>query len=275
MQQIVNFLIKNSNNLLFLLLLSTGLGFTIQSHSYHKSKIISSANFVSGNVYNELSKLNEYLSLRGQNQALAAENARLKMLLFNKKDTVVPIINPNLSGFHHTDVILAKVINNSYTRQENYLTLNVGQKIGVKTDMGVVNDQGIVGIIENTSANFATVQSILNVNSKINAKLKKSNHFGTLTWNGENTGFVQLVDIPRLASVKKGDTIVTGEQSDIFPENVNIGIVEKLYTDDETNYFTLDIKLFNDMTNLGHVYVIKKAVSLEKKSLEAKTTKNE
>jgi rod shape-determining protein MreC len=67
------------------------------------------------------------------------------------------------------------------------------------------------------------VISILNVRSRINAKIKKSNHFGSLVWNARSTGFVQLIDVPRLAAIRKGDTIVTGGQSVIFPENINIG----------------------------------------------------
>jgi rod shape-determining protein MreC len=97
--------------------------------------------------------------------------------------------------------------------------------------MGVINNLGLVGIIENTSPRYSTVISILNVKSRINAKIKKSNHFGSLIWNGKSTGFVQLIDVPRLASVRKGDTIVTGMQSEIFPENINIGTIEKIYID--------------------------------------------
>jgi rod shape-determining protein MreC len=37
-----------------------------------------------------------------------------------------------------------------------------------------------------------------------------------------------LIDVPRLASVRKGDTIVTGMQSVIFPENINIGTIDKV-----------------------------------------------
>jgi rod shape-determining protein MreC len=77
-----------------------------------------------------------------------------------------------------------------------------------------------------------------------------------------------LIDVPRLASVRKGDTIVTGMQSEIFPENINIGTIEKVYIDNKTNYYTLDIKLFNDMTNLGHVYVLKSKYRDELNNLE-------
>ncbi len=276
MQQIFNFIMKNSHRLLFLLLLGISIGLTIQFHAYHKSKIISSANFVSGSVYEKINETEEYFNLRTQNENLAIENARLKMLLFNKKDTIIPIIN-DLQGVEKTNIILSKVIHNSYDVYENFLTINSGAKQGVKKDMGVINDLGIVGIVDNTSNNFATIISILNKKNLINAKIKKSDHFGSLSWNGKSTGFVQLIDVPRSASVRKGDTIVTGGRSVIFPENINIGTVDKIYIDNETNYYTLNIKLFNDMTNLGHVYIIKNCDALEIKKLEATTTiiKNE
>ena len=257
MQQIFNFIFKNSNKLLFLLLLGISLTLTIQSHSFHRSKIISSANFLSGGVYEKVSAINEYLNLKSQNDALAIENAQLKNLLFNRKDTTAIKKIDSIKGVKPSDIVVSKVIHNSYNVHENYLTINSGELKGVKPDMGVINSLGIIGIIENTSPKYATVISILNKKSQINAKIKKSNHFGSLIWNGKSTGFVQLVDVPRLAAIRKGDTIVTGGQSVIFPENINIGTIDKIQIDDQTNYYTITVKLFNDMTNLGHVYIIK------------------
>lgn len=275
MQQIFNFILKNSNRLLFLLLLVISLSLTIQSHSYHKSKMISSANFFTGGIYEKINNIDEYFHLRSQNEELAKENARLKSLLFNQKDTTkLPQID-SIKGVKKTDIIVAKVIRNSYSVHENYLTIDNGSASGIKPNMGVINSAGIVGIVENTSKNYATIISILNIKSQINAKIKKSNHFGSLVWNGKSTGFVQLIDVPRLAGVRKGDTIVTGGQSIIFPENIGIGTIEKVYIDNVTNYYTLDIKLFNDMTNLGHVYIIKNKDAEEISNLENQNKKNE
>ena len=275
MQQIVNFILKNSNRLLFLLLLVISLSLTIQSHSYHKSKIISSANFFTGGIYEKVNNIDEYFSLRAQNDELALENARLKSLLFNQKDTAkLPEID-SIKGVKKTDIIVSKVIRNSYSTFENYLTINSGAASGIKPNMGVINSAGIIGIVDNTSKDYATIISILNVKSQINAKIKKSNHFGSLVWNAKSTGFVQLIDVPRLAGVRKGDTIVTGGQSIIFPENIGIGTIEKVYIDNVTNYYTLDIKLFNDMTNLGHVYIIKNKDAEEISNLENQAKKDE
>ncbi|MBN8643188.1 MAG: rod shape-determining protein MreC [Flavobacteriales bacterium] len=273
MQQIFNFIFKNSYRMLFLLLIGISLGLTIQSHSYHKSKLISSANFMSGGVYQKMNNVEEYFNLKIQNEELARENARLKSLLFNQKDSTTIKEVDSVFGVKKINIIESKVIKNSYNVHQNYLTLNSGYKQGVKNDMGVINSLGIVGVIENTSANYSTVLSILNTNKlKFNAKIKKSGHFGSLTWNGKNAGYVQLIDVPRLAQVRKGDTVVTGGQSEIFPENINIGAIEKVYIDDETNFYTLDIRLFNDMTSLGYVYIIKNKDTPEIKKLEKLTT---
>lgn len=275
MQQIFNFLFKNSNRLLFLLLLCVSLLLTIQSHSYHKSRVISSANFLTGGVYEKINNVTEYLNLKTENDALALENARLKSIIFNTKDTTSIRKPENLKSVAPEDIIVSKVIHNTYNTLENFLTLNSGSNDGVKSDMGVINSLGIVGIIDRISPNYSTVVSILNTRSQINAKVKKSNHFGSLTWNGKSTGFVQLIDVPRLASVRKGDTIVTGGQSVIFPENINIGTINNVYIDSITNYYTLNIKLFNDMTNLGHVYIIKSKDRDEVNNLEKTSKKDE
>jgi len=258
MQQIVNFIYKNSNKLLFLLLLGISLFLTVQSHSYHRSKVVSSANFLTGGVYESLNNVNEYFDLKDHNEQLAAENAKLRSLLLTIADSTVIHRADSIKGVSRTNIIVSKVIHNSYNVFENYLTINSGTNDGVQPDMGVVNSQGIVGIVDKVSKNYATVISVLNIKSQINAKIKKSNHFGTLNWNGKSTGFVQLIDVPRLAAIRKGDTIVTGGQSIIFPENIGIGTIDKIYIDSETNYYTINVKLFNDMTNLGHVYIIKR-----------------
>lgn len=243
--------------MLFLLLLVVSLTFTVQSHSYHRSKVISSANFLSGGVYEQINSVSEYLNLKKQNDELALENARLKSIIFNTKDSIPKARLDSIKGVRPDDIIVSKVIHNSYNVYENYLTIQGGSARGIQPDMGVINSSGIIGIVDKTSKNYATVISILNVKSLINAKIKKTNHFGSLVWNGKSTGFVQLIDVPRLASVRKGDTIVTGGQSVIFPENIGIGTIDKIYIDNKTNYYTLNVKLFNDMTNLGHIYIIK------------------
>ena len=275
MQQILNFIFKNSILILFLLLLGISLTLTIQSHSYHRNQAVTSANAVSGYVYEQINSVEEYLSLRTQNEQLAAENAALKKMLFNAKDTtgLKPAELPKIiaDSLGHYNVIQSKVISNSYNVHENYLTINSGSRDGIKPDMGVVSSKGVIGIVEKTSGGYATVISVLNLKFKLDAKIKKNNHYGSLIWNGENAGYAQLIDVPRLAEVHKGDTIVTGGRSVIFPEGIPIGKIDKVFVDKKTNYYTLNIRLFNDMTSLGHVYVIENKDKDEIIKLEEET----
>ncbi|EKT4550026.1 rod shape-determining protein MreC [Flavobacterium psychrophilum] len=273
MQQIINFVFKNSTRMLFLLLLITSLTLTIQSHSYHRSTIVNSTNILTGTVFEKVSEVNTYFNLREQNNKLAQENATLRKIIFNQKDSTTILKKDSLKGYDKIDVIQSRIINNSYNVPENYLTINSGSLQGIKEDMGVVNSQGIVGIVEKVSPKYATILSVLNIKSQINAKVKKSNHFGSLVWNAKNAGYVQLIDVPRLATVKKGDTVVTGGRSTIFPENIPVGIIDKIYTDTETNYYTINVRLFNDMTNLNHVYIISNKESAEINKLEKETIK--
>jgi len=272
MQQIINFIIKNSYRLLFLLLLVLSLTLTITSHTYHRSEYINSANSITGSIYTKINEVNEYLSLKEKNKELASENALLKEMLFNKKDTLIRSKTLFRNDLNNFNVVVGKVIRNSFNVRENYITINAGRALGIKTDMGVINDKGVVGIVEKTSTDFATIQSVLNIKSKINAKIKNSDHFGSLIWDGKNVGFAQLIDVPRLASLTKGDSIVTGGNSDIFPENIPIGKIDKIFIDRKTNYYTINVRLFNDMTALGYVYIIENKKKKQKQDLETITT---
>ncbi len=256
MQQIFNFLIRNKNTILFLLLLLFSLFLTIQSHSYQKSKFISSANFLTGGIYSWTSNINSYFNLEEYNQRLLEENQQLRENMANMVDTV-ELQKPEDSLFNDNYTFrTARVINNNFAKIDNYLTINKGEKSGIAKDMGVVTSRGIVGIVENVSTNYATVISILNSNSKINAQLQDTNHFGSLVWNGEDPNVVQLIDVPEIAPVTEGDTIITGGRSLIFPQGVPIGTIENFSMAPNQSYYDINVRLFNDMTNIGYVYII-------------------
>jgi len=276
MQQIIFFISRNSTKLLFLLLLLISLFLTVQTHSFHRSKALHSANFVSGTIYEQANNLTEYLRLKDENQILAEENARLKQILYNSEIIVDSNfqINPALRIAEDYKLLQTKIIRNSYHRKDNYLTIRGGEAQGIQKDMGVINSKGVVGIVENVSINYATVQSILNKHTKISAKVRNTNHFGTITWNGKNTGFVQLIDIPKLVQLHKGDSIVTGGISTIFPENIPIGTVDEVFESQNSNFYTISVRLFNDMTSIGSVYLIENINIREINQLEQETMDN-
>ena len=269
MQQIINFIIRNKNFLLFLLLFGVSILFTIQSHTYHKSKFINSANFLTGGVYNSANNISSYFNLKSQNELLAKENIRLHALLNNSgiKEKDSSYID-SLSFDDSYRFYNANVIKNSYSLTDNFLTINKGKNDSIKQDFGVISSKGIIGIIDRTSKNYATVLSILNTTSRISAQLKNTNHFGSLRWNSNNPNIIQLIDIEKIAPVKIGDTIITSGRSSIFPKGIDIGIVDNFKLDAAENYYEINVKLFNDMTNIEHVYIIENINSKEITNLQ-------
>ena len=268
MQQIIFFLIRNKNFLLFIVLFSISIFLTIQSHSYHKNNFVNSSNSITGGIYTIKSSITNYFNLREENEILIDENTRIRIQLESYKSKVVNQnidTNSILSKYYF---VSAKVINNSFSKTKNKLTIDKGERDSIQLDLGVITSKGIVGIIDNVSNKYATIQSILNTNSQINAKLKNAKHFGSLVWNTEDPNVIQLIDIPRLAPVKIGDTIVTGGKSTIFPEGILIGAVIDFELTEDKNSQNLNIQLFNDMTNLQHVYIIDNLDSQEIINLE-------
>lgn len=269
MQRIINFILNYRNTFLYGFLALIALILTIRSHSYHQSRFFNSSKWVSGKVYGSAASVSGYFSLKEENQRLVQENERLRKLLFNSKTETQPDLDS--TDLDYT-VIDAKVIKNSFASPRNYLTINKGNNDGVSQDMGVITTRGILGIVENTSSGFSTVQSVLNTKSNINAKIKNTNYFGSLVWDARDYRVVQLVDIPRLVPLVVGDTIVTGAMSSIFPEDIPIGIIKKYDLNASKSFYNIDVELFNDMANVKNIYVISNKNKREIEELEELTT---
>ena len=270
MQQILSFFFKNKHFLLFLLLETIAIIFTIQSHSFHKSKFVNSANFITGGIYNRINNVKEFILLKKENTRLAQENVALKNLLNLRgiTDSAVSTTVIDTAKFYQKySYIAAKVINNEFRKSNNYLTLNKGSLNGIKSDMGVINSVGIVGITKSTSKNYTTVLSVLNVNYQINVRLIRSDHFGSLSWDNKDYRTVQLLYLPIQASIKIGDTLITGGKSTIFPEGIPVGTVKSFNTNNN-NYENISVTLFNDMSALSYVEIIDNLDKKEIKDLE-------
>lgn len=270
MQQIIYFIKKFRYFLLFITLEILAIFFTIQHHSYHKSKFVNSANVISGSVYSKINSINEFFYLKFENHLLIEENTRLKNLLEKKeieynKDNFTVIDTSKY--FQKYEYLVAKVINNNFTKKNNFLTINKGTNDGLIADLGVINSNGIIGVIKNVSSRFSTVLSILNSNSKINIRLKNSDHFGTLVWDGKDYNISQITDIPRQSVIKVGDTIISGGKSAIFPEGINVGVI-KDFKFENNQYLEINVTLFNDMSSLGYVQVVKNLQKKEQLNLE-------
>ena len=273
MQQLIYFFQRYKTFLFFLFLEIIAVALIINNNSFHKSKVISSSNFVTGGIYEKASEFTEYLNLKNSNKLLSEENTLLKNkleLLYAVIDTVKTAIHP--SEYNQRFLFInGKTTNNSYSKANNFITINRGSKQGVTNEMAVTNSKGIIGITDNVSPNFSRVQSILNSKSRINAGFKNNNYYGTLKWDGADYNTVQLTDIPRQAIFKIGDTVITGGKSTIFPKGIPVGFVSQIPKKLSASN-TINVTLFNDMSNIGHVYVI---TNLNKNEIKKVENKNE
>jgi rod shape-determining protein MreC len=273
MQQIIDFIIRKKDVVVYLILLLFSLLLIINSNYFHKSKILLFSNSITNYTFDKFSFFNEYFELKKINSSLIDENLFLKSRLekvYNNNS--IDSLKNGIFKYKN-----AKVISNNLSSFKNHLIINKGADDGLKNEMGVINSTGIVGIINRTSKNYSSVMSVLNIETKINAKVKRTSHFGTLEWDGLSNNYLLLNDIPETADIKVGDSIITGGMSLIFPEGINVGVVSKVinknkyndsllrlntnngkYLDFEfrENYLNIEVKLHTNMNNLNNVYVI-------------------
>ena len=276
MQQLIYFIRKYRYFLFFIFLELIAFQLIINNQSFHKSKLINSANSIIGGFYNKTNSISDYFQLDKENKELLNENLILRNRLEKLSQKIDTIAVASFFGKTESrqrySYIQGKIEKNQFHNNYNFLTINLGYTDSVISEMGVINSKGILGITESVLKQYSRVRSILNKNSKINAKLKNSNYFGSLTWDGFDYNVTQLLDIPRQANLKVGDTIITGGMSSIFPEGIPIGRVVNIINE-ATIKRIINIKLFNDMSNLKNIYVIKdfdkqQIINLEKNNNE-------
>lgn len=260
MRQILLFVKYYKDFFLFLFLFLLSLVLIVNANSFQRSRYFHSANIVSGGIYQITEAVVTYFDLKYQNELLVKENNQLRQQLLDVQQQKINQI-PSTAQVSFSPmayrVFRAEVIKNSINLSKNYLLLNKGEKDSIYQDMGVISSAGIVGIIDKTSGGFASVQSVLNIRSRLSVALKKTGHYGTLSWDGKKTDLVQLIEVPQIAPVQVGDTIVTDGRSSIFPKGIPVGRVADIQVNQIDNTWLLNVSLFTDMSNLQHVYIIK------------------
>lgn len=227
----------------------------------------------SSSVFNYISSVvtetENYFWLAERNENLVKENVALKNqleILNSKKDSseVKPFVLDSCILYNYVD---AKVVNATFNRTKNYLTLNRGGQDGVRKEMAVCSPEGVVGLIQDTSEHYSFVIPLINVNSRVSAKIKKNGYYGSLQWDGSDYRYSYLNDIPYHVEISPGDTIVTSGFSSIFPEGLLIGFVESA-TRETANFLAIKVRLAVDFKKLYHVYIVNDYWKDEKKRLE-------
>ena len=252
---------------------------TYRNKKYNQAAYSNFGNNVSGKVYESYTGVTDYLYLRKMSDSLVKENAALRQQLVESKfDTRVDSahVNDSIGRYvQHFTYLTARVIYNSVNQASNLIYLNRGKLQGINRQMGVFNKNGIVGQVISVTDNYAAVMSVLSKDFKVSAKLKKSEYFGNMHWDGINSTTATLEEIPKHVPVKVGDTIVTSGFSELFPRNLMIGTVKKVKTEADKNFLDITVNLSTDFGNLSYVYIVKNIRRDELQTLDSLSKKND
>lgn len=226
-----------------------------QAKIYHNS-----VNVISGTVADQASKIRGYFSLKEQNNILLKENAKLKAKLFNlveKQGAKPEDLNLNIKENQIFNLVSARVVNNSISLRNNFLSLNKGRKAGITENQGVIGENGVIGITKAVNDNYTTVMSIFNSQTKISARIKDKGYFGSLVWNNNgDVRFMTLNDIPKHVPIKLGDKVETSGYSNLFPSGILLGKIVGKRIPPGSSTYELKVKLYQDMTKIKFAYVV-------------------
>ena len=263
MKNLINFIIRFSSWFIFAIYMIVAICLVVSGSAYRQSVYLTSANIVTGSIYNASSQVTGYFNLRSINRDLMANNAMLQNDVQNLKNEIIELKTLLSDSLMYNDpnprfdYVAAGVINNNTRHPKNYFTINRGTLDGVQPGMGVIDHNGITGIVNVTGPHMARVISVLNETQNFSVKLKDTEFVGSLSWKGGDPGIAYVEEMPRHAVYQIGDTIVTSGYSTTFPEGLNVGTVIARVKGRDESFFTFKIKLASDFRALNTVNVIK------------------
>lgn len=269
MQFILKPIIKHGLFLFYLLLILISLVLTFRQKVYHKTLLAKTSTDVSGFIDTKIANAKNFIYLNKDNRLLQEENAELRKKIallegeISESDSIVQTRN-NTQFFQTYSFIPAEVINNSIAKEHNMITINKGKRHGVDVGMGVISNRGVIGYVTYASENYARVMSTLNKSTRINARIKGNEYFGTLIWDGKDARYAKLTEIPKYIKVEKGDTIETDGKSPAIPGGIMIGTVKSSKIDEITGELDIQVKLKEDFTRLRYAQVV---INLKKEEI--------
>lgn len=265
MHNLTEFLAKHNHWFVFLVLEVVSMVLLFRYNSYQGSVWFSSANAVTGKVYEWDSAVESYFSLSGVNSQLTQRNAFLEQQVRMLDDSIARLTRSqeaavtrlsSMVPFQGCRLIPAKVVANMVNRYDNLITIDKGSADGVKRDMGVVCGMGVVGIVYLVSEHYSIVIPALNSHSNISCTIQRRGYFGYLRWRGGSSQLAYLEDVPRHAHFKLGDNVVTSGYSSVFPPDVMVGKVLHVFNSADGLSYRVQVKLSTDFARLRDVCLV-------------------
>lgn len=263
MKNLIDFFLRHSAWAVFLVYAVLSVVMLVSSRNpYQQSVWLTSANAVSANVYRVFGAVTGYFNLHSINAALEQRNAELEMELVDLRSQLrrlqlqLPDSTFRQPALEHYRLLPALVLSNSIAMAHNHVTIDRGSADGIEPQMGVVDRGGVVGVVEVTSAHAARLISLLNPDISVSCKLKDSEYFGRLIWEGGDPRYATLDQLPKHTTYEVGDTVVTSGYSDMFPEGIRVGTVVGKAHEVSAGDVQLRVKLGTNFSQLSEVRVI-------------------
>lgn len=263
MYNLLRFLKKYNDILLFVILEVLCITLLINNLPYQKRRLVNVGNSVFGNFFKIQSDLSNYFFLKEENELMLEHNAMLMSQLY-KMDSSFDSRDSLSQDYRF---IAADVINNSIDHANNFLLLDKGRRDGIKEDMGVICENGIVGKIVNVTENYSSVISMLHPYSIVSARFVENKHLANVCWENHDYRFGTVKDIPLHLNPQKGDSLVTSGFSNIYPAGIMVGTIEEMLETDSKDFNTAKIRFSTNFSTLRHVYVIENLHKTELDSL--------
>ena len=263
MRNLLDFLSRHNHWLVFVLLEVISAVLLFRYNSYQGSVWFSSANAVSGKLFEWNSAVGQYFSLIDVNEQLTQRNIYLereveqlseKLRTATRDSSLVEKMQKNVIAGLQT--IPAKVVSSSLDKANNFITIDKGSLDGVKKDMGVICGTGVVGIVYLTSDHYSVIIPVLSQQSSISCAIKGRGYFGYLKWTGGSPASAYVDDIPRHTHFKLGEYVVTSGYSSVFPPGIFVGRIKHVYNSENGMSYRLKVDLSTDFTRLRDVCVI-------------------
>ncbi|MCE7864511.1 MAG: rod shape-determining protein MreC [Bacteroidetes bacterium CHB5] len=270
MERLLNFIYEYRAFFTFLFLELLCAWLVIENNQYQSTRYFNSSNQVAARLLGFSQGVREYFSLRAINEDLAHENAELRRELEQTRIRLTEATTDTVR-INQFDFVSAKVLANSTHLYKNFITINKGQADGLAPGMAVIGEAGAVGKIKSVSSRYAVLISLLNVDEQVSGMIKRTNHFGTVRWDGLSQRYTTLQFIPRHATPAVGDTVVTSGYNAVFPEGVMVGIIREASLRPEAPFWDIRVELAQDFGRLAFVEVVKSKLKHEKDSLEVLT----
>lgn len=261
MQFLTNLISKVGLFVFFILLEIAAVYFMATKSDFHKNAIGVKTMAINASISEKASYVQHFFNLPEVNRALTEENARLKNQLSRypnyeiENDSVKTRIDSIYQQKY--SYVAAEVVDYNLRRKDNYFLINKGKQHGVTENMAVLSPQGVVGAVLNVSDSYASVLSVLHSKTNIKARVKGNDRFGIIKWPGENHRELSLTEMPKYLNIQLGDTVITAGASAIYPEGALIGTIKSLEPNDATGDFEILVEMFDDLSKVKNVYVVK------------------